>query len=222
MGDEKAIPALNKLASDFWMAEIRKQAAITASALQAPKGVIERGSWLVDDQGESRDPTWVITEGTGRIRSSCRSNRWQWQNHTFALSPDPEVEAHALRFRIENIAGELIGTDHGEWGGSLTWVPFQGVPAVLDRDNVHGLEYADNGAVVLFGLAHLGFNYGYALRVVRKADGTWEQTVLARLPGEPQGHVRLDNDLIAVLSGSRVIILSMKDGILGVAACVPK
>ena len=222
MGDKKAIPALNKLASDFWMAEIRKQAAQTASALQAPKGVVERGSWVVDDQGESRDPTWVITEGVGGIRSSCRSNRWQWQGQTFSLSPDPEIEAHALRFRTENMAGELIGTDHGEWGGSLTWVPFQGTPVVLDRENVHGLEYADGGAVALFGLAHLGFNYGYALRVSLKADGTWEQAELARLPGEPEGHIRMENGDIAVLSGGSVVMLSQKTGIFGVATCLSK
>jgi len=222
MGDKQAISALNKLASGFWMAEIRKQAALTVSALQTSKGVVERGSWVVDDRGVPRDPTWVITEGADGIRSSCKSNRWQWQSQTFALTPDPEAEAHALRFRIENMAGELIGTDHGEWGGSLTWVPFPGTPTVLDRDNVHGLEYADEGSIVLFGLAHLGFNYGYALKVIRKVDGTWEQTELARLPGEPRGSVRMDNGDIAVLSGGRVLVLSQKDGILGIAACAPK
>jgi len=222
MGDKKAIPALNKLASDFWMAAIRKQAAQTASALQSPRGNVERGSWITDDRGIQRDPALVITDGLGGIRSSCTSNRWQWQNHTFALRSDPEVEAHVLRFWTESIAGELVGTDHGEWGGSLTWIPYKGTPIVLYRDNVHGLEYADDGAIVLFGLAHLGFNYGYALRVSRKADGSWEQTEIARLPGEPEGHLRMENGDIAVLSGGRVVVLSQKDGILGVAACVPK
>jgi hypothetical protein len=68
----------------------------------------------------------------------------------------------------------------------------------------------------------LGFNYGYALRVSRKADGTWEQAELARLPGEPEGHIRMEKGDIAVLSGGSVVMLSQKTGILGVAACVPK
>lgn len=222
MGDKKAIPALNKVASGFWMAEIREQAARTVSALQAPKGAVERRSWIINDRGIQRDPAWVITEGMQEIQTYCASNRWQWQDHTFTLRPDPEVEAHSLRFWTESIAGELIGTNHGEWGGSLAWIPYKGTPIVLDRENVHGLEYADNGAIVLFGLAHLGFNYGYALRVSRKADETWEQTEIARLPGEPEGDLRMDNGDIAVLSGGRVIMLSPKDGILGVAACVHK
>lgn len=222
LGDKKAVPTLDKLASDFWMIEIRKQATQVISALQSPLGNVERGSWSVDDQGEMRDPTWVITEGARGIRSSCRSNRWQWHQHAFELSPDPEIEAHALRFRTENMAGELVGTDHGEWGGSLTWVPFKGTPVVLSRDNVHGIEYADNGAIVLFGLAHLGFNYGYALRVARKPDGTWEQTEIARLPGVPEGQFRIDNNQIAVLSGDRAVVLSHDKGILGVAKCVAK
>jgi hypothetical protein len=219
IGDKKAIPKLTKLASDYWMAEIRKQAATTVAALKSPEAVVERGSWIVEDRGIPRDPTWVISDGVGGPRLSCRSNRWQWQGRTFSLRPDLEVEAHALRFRTANMAGELVGTDFGEWGGSLTWVPLEGTPVVLDRDNVHGLEYADGGAIVLFGLAHLGFNYGYALRVVRNVDATWVQTEIARLPGEPEGHVRLDGGNFAVLSGGRVVILSQNDAILGVAAC---
>jgi hypothetical protein len=127
-----------------------------------------------------------------------------------------------LDYQNEKMAGELIGTNNGEWGGSLTWVPYKGTPVIFDRDNVHGLEYADDGAIVLFGLAHLGFNYGYALRVSLKADGTWEQAELARLPGEPEGHIRMENGDIAVLSGGRVVMLSQKTGILGVATCVHK
>jgi hypothetical protein len=219
MGDKKAIPKLTKLASDYWMAEIRKHAAMTVAALKSPKAAVERGSWVVEDRGIPRDPTWVITDGVGGVRVSCRGNRWQWQGRTFSLRPELEVEAHALRFRTANMAGELVGTDFGEWGGSLTWVPFEGTPVVLDRDNVHGLEYSEGGAIVLFGLAHLGFNYGYALRVARNVDATWVQTEIARLPGEPEGHVRLDGGNFAVLSGGRVVILSQNDAILGVAAC---
>jgi hypothetical protein len=55
-----------------------------------------------------------------------------------------------------------------------------------------------------------------------KADGTWEQAELARLPGEPEGHIRMENGDIAVLSGGSVVMLSQKTGILGVATCVHK
>jgi hypothetical protein len=222
MGDKKAIHALNQLASDFWMAEIREQAAQTAAALQTPIGYVERGSWITNDRGMQRDPTWVITDGMRGIRSGCPGNRWQWQGKAFALGSGHDQRAQVLDYQNEKMAGELIGTNNGEWGGSLTWVPYKGTPVIFDRDNVHGLEYADNGAIVLFGLAHLGFNYGYALRVSPKADGSWEQTEIARLPGEPEGHLRMENGDIAILSGGRVVVLSQKNGILGVAACVRK
>lgn len=222
LGDKQAIPALNKLAADYWLVEIRKQAAHVLAALQSANGQIERGSWITNNQGDYRDPAWVITEGVGGMRSSCSSNRWRWQGQTFTLRPEPEVEAQSLYYRSEKLAGELIGTDHGEWGGSLTWVPYQGTPVVLARENVHSLDYVDGGAIVLFGLAHMGFNYGYVLKVLRNADGSWEQKDIARLPGEPQGYTRLDNDQIAVLTGGRVVVVSANDGILGAASCVAK
>jgi hypothetical protein len=121
-----------------------------------------------------------------------------------------------------NMWGELVGTDHGEWSGELTWIPKQGVPVVLIRDNVHGMDYDNDGAIVLFGLAHLGFNYGYALKVSRNTDGSWTQTDIARLPGEPQSWTRLKSDRIAVLTAGRVIVFSSKKGILGVAPCANK
>jgi hypothetical protein len=81
------------------------------------------------------------------------------------------------------------------------------------------MDYDNDGAIVLFGLAHLGFNYGYALKVSRNSDGSWTQTDIARLPAEPQGWTRLKSDRIAVLTADRVVVFSSKEGILGVASC---
>ena len=93
---------------------------------------------------------------------------------------------------------------------------------MLARDNVRGMDYDNDGAVVLFGLAHLGFNYGYALRVNRNADGSWTQKEIARLPGVPGSWTRLKSDRIAVLTAGRVVVFSSKEGTLGVARCANK
>jgi len=92
----------------------------------------------------------------------------------------------------------------------------------LDRDNVRGMDYDNDGAIVLFGLAHMGFNFGYALKVSRNADGTWTQTEVARLPGEPEWWTRLNLDRVAVLAGNKVVVFSPREGILGVASCASK
>ncbi len=222
LGDRNVTAKLDKLASSFWLAELRTDAAQVAAALRSPQGRVERGAWEVMDQGERQDPTWTITEGVRGRRASCPGNRWQWQNETFTTHSGQDETAHSLRFGNGNLWGELVGTDHGEWGGTFSWVPARGRSEVLDRDNVHGMEYDNDGAIVLFGLAHMGFNYGYALKVSQNADGTWTQTEVARFPGEPESWMRLNSDRVAVLAGDRVVVFSSKEGILGVASCASR
>jgi HEAT repeat protein len=210
---------LDDLAARYWLVEVRGDAARAAAALRSPQGRIERGPWDVMENGEFRDPTWVITDGIRGRQQTCSGSLWEWQGEKFKLTPSREAEAHALNFGNGNMWGDLVGTDHGEWSGELTWIPKQGEPLVLVRDNVHGMDYDNDGAIALLGLAHLGFNYGYALKVSRNADASWTQTDIARLPGEPQGWIRLKADRIAVQSSGRVVVFSSKEGIVGVASC---
>jgi hypothetical protein len=219
LGDSDAAVNLDKIAASYWLVQLRGEAAQAANALRSPQGRMKRGTWDVMKNGEERDPTWVITDGIFGQQQSCPRNLLEWQGERFKTDPRRAVEAHALNFGNGNMLGDLVGTDHGEWSGELTWVPKQGVPEVLARDNVHGMDYDNDGAIVLFGLAHLGFNYGYALKVSRNADGSWTQTDIARLPGEPQSWTRLKSDRIAVLTAGRVVVFSSKEGVLGVAPC---
>jgi hypothetical protein len=222
LGDRDATAKLDKLASSFWLDELRQDAAHVAAALRSSEGHVARGTWKVMHQGMRRDPTWVITEGFGGTQASCPGNRWQWQGEMFTIQSSRDERAHSLRFGNGNFWGELVGTDHGEWGGTLSWIPARGRPEVLDRDNVHGMDYDNDGAIVLFGLAHMGFNYGYALKVSRNADGTWTQTEVAQLPGEPEWWTRLKSDGMAVMAGDRVVVFSSNEGILGVAPCATR
>jgi hypothetical protein len=220
LGDQNAAAKLDKLATSYWLVELRDDAAHVASALRSPKGRLDRASWKANDSGMPIDPTFLITGGVRGRRDACPGNLWQWQEEKFKIQQTGGVNAHALRLWNGDVAGELVGTDHGEWGGDLTWIPGEGVPVVLDRDNVRGMDYDNGGAIVIFGLAHLGFNYGYVLRISRNADGSWAQTDIAHLPGEPGSWTRLKSNRIAILTAGRVVVFSSSDGILGVASCV--
>lgn len=222
LGDQNASAKLDKLASGYWLAELREDAAHIAAELRSPKRRVERRPWNMTDRGFENDPTDVITEGFRGPQGSCSGDLWEWQGENFKLLQSRALEAYALDFGNGNMWGDLVGTDHGEWSGELTWVPKQGTPVVLARDNVRGMDYDNDGAVVLFGLAHLGFNYGYALRVSRNADGSWTQKEIARLPGVPGSWTRLKSDRIAVLTAGRVVVFSSKEGTLGVARCANK
>jgi HEAT repeat protein len=184
LGARDAAVNLDKLAANYWLVEVKGDAAQVAAALRSPQGRMRRGPWEVMDSGIKRDPTWVITDGVRSNEQSCPENQWQWQGEKFSVPLARDVNSHSLRFWNGNGWGELVGTDHGEWGGDLTWIPAKGVAEVLDRDNVRALQYDTDGVIAIFGLAHIRFNYGYALKVGRNADGSWTQTDVARLPGE--------------------------------------
>jgi HEAT repeats len=222
LGDQNAAAKLDKLASSYWLVDLRDDAARVASALRSPKGRLERGPWMAMDGGMRIDATDLITDGFRGRPSACPGNLWQWQQETFKLQEARDVNVHKLKLVNGDAAGELVGKDNGEWGGDLTWIPGKGAPKVLDRDNVHGMDDDNGGAIVIFGLAHMGFNYGYVLKVIRNTDGSWTQTEIARLPGEPVGWTRLKSDRIAVLTAGRVVVFSSNDGILGIASCVNK
>ncbi|MDW5266174.1 MULTISPECIES: HEAT repeat domain-containing protein [Acidobacteriaceae] len=221
LGDRNAAGKLENLASTYWLVELKDDAAHVASALRS-KGQVERAPWKTMDRGMQTNPTSLITDGFHGTRDACPSNLWQWQREKFRIQPIRDVNAHALRLSNGNVRGELVGTDHGEWGGDLTWIPGEGVPVVLDRDNVRGMDYDGTGAIVVFGLAHMGFNYGYVLGVSPNGDGTWAQTEVAHLPGEPGSWTKLKSDRIAIMTAGRVLVFSSNDGILGVASCVSK
>jgi len=222
LGDQNATAKLDKLASSYWLVELRDDAAHVASALRSPNGRVDRGSWNLMDRGMRINPTFLITDGVHGRRESCPGNLWQWQGEKFKIQQNREVDAHALRFQNGNLWGKLVGTDHGEWGGELRWIPSKGVPEVLDRDNVRGMDYDNDGAIVIFGLAHMGFNYGYAIKVDRNVDGSWTQTDIAHLPGEPESWTRLKSDRTAVLTAGRVVVFSSREGIVGIASCANK
>ena len=101
-------------------------------------------------------------------------------------------------------------------------VPAEGTPEVLQRDNVVALEYDTDGAIAIFGLAHMSFDYGSALKITRNADGTFNQTEVAIFPSEPTAITRLKDGKFAVLTSDRVVIFSSKDGILGTASCASR
>jgi HEAT repeat protein len=222
LGDKNAIPQLDEIASTHWLPELKDSAARVAGALRSPQGRIEHAPWKLRSGDFLNDPFTVVADGIGRGMRPCKGNTWIWNGNSFRLFASHEDRVSSLQFRNGNMWGELVGTNNGEWGGQLAWRPLKGQPLTLLRDNVVDMKYASGAAIVLFGLAHMSFNYGYMLKVSRNSDGTWDEAEVARLPGVPGAWTDLSPDLFAIHVNGRVVIVSAKDGILGLAQCASK
>jgi hypothetical protein len=129
----------------------------------------------------------------------------------------PYSRAHRTELALGS--GRLVGVNKGEWGGDLTWQPDEGQPQLLHKHNVVAIEPAEGGAIVLFGLAHMGLADGYAVHVSQRADGGWSLTEVARMPSRADALATIGPNLYAAWSANRVVVFSDK-GILGLAGCV--
>ena len=110
----------------------------------------------------------------------------QWQSIDFGL-PDRRrrQDPYTVTARLKRPPGLLTGVNHGEFGGSLVWIPDGGRSAVLFKDfGIMGIEPDDDGAVFITGLNHMGFNFGVVGLLARTGHGQWTLRELAHLPGE--------------------------------------
>lgn len=223
LGDRNATAQLDGVASTYWLPEVRQNAARSARALRSLEGHLDTTEWKLKkmEDGTFRDPFGFVVEGTSLRSPVCKSNHWDWKGHKFILSHSTG-DASSLRFRKDPMFGELVGTDNGEWGGQLAWLPTKGQPEIIIRDNVLGMEYESDegvGAIAFLGLAHMGFDFGYALKVSLADDGSIKKEEIARLPGEPTAWTTIGPGLYAVEANTYVVVFSSGEGVLGLASC---
>jgi HEAT repeat protein len=218
LGDKRALPDLQKVATSHWLPEVRDEATRTMAALRSPKGRLE-GTWKFIPSEGVGEPFQIDQEILGEA-PFCRGQFWAWNGVTFKLQPHQQGPDAQGSLSLQFSGGKLEGTNHGEFGGTLTWKSLDRTAKseVIFRDDVVGMANDGDGAMVLFGQAHMGLAYGYVLRVVRTSDGHWNLSEAARLPAVGEALTTLNPGTFAALSQNRVVVFTRK-GILGMAAC---
>jgi len=213
LGDTSAVPVMEKLASDYWLPEVREKAKQVAGLLSSVGRVSRppRFSRL----SESGDNPFVVDREVLDGVPDCPSKHWQWKDTSFGFT----ARSNERDTELQVPDGKFVGTNHGEWGGELMWRPTSGEPNSIQKDNVVGIEPDEDGPIVLFGLAHMGLAYGYALHVTKSNGETWKSVEVARLPAEADSLVTIGPDLFAAWSDRRAVVFSAKRGILGLATC---
>ena len=213
LGDKAAASKIEAVSAAFWLPEVRELGAKTVAALRARRGTLYRPSAASMDLAEG--PFEITQSILGQV-AACPGHRWQWNDKAFILSENSGKNSHSTPLW----GGTLTGTDHGEFMGELSWVKEPGKPVSILKDNVRALATTVDGeAIAMFGLAHMGFNYGYVLRVERTPGETFNLSEVTQLPAEGGGMVSLGPDLFAVETARRAVVFSSTRGILGLAKC---
>jgi hypothetical protein len=106
-------------------------------------------------------------------------------------------EVHVVRLQTE--AGLLVGTNDGEWGGSLSLTDENGIlrKRLLDK-NVLQLLPSKSGVLVFTGLLHLGSDEGAVWLYSKGGDSTWSIRKIDDLNGKPSAVSSNNGDALAV------------------------
>lgn len=126
-------------------------------------------SYGASDEAEQRekDPDGVVHVHPGNIQET--------------RTPIREVPHVAVR--VED--GWIVGTNRGEWGGEIAFVPDKGDARTLARENVRDLHRVGDRIVATTGIAHLSLNQGGVFEVRRGDGGKWRATPWVSLPFVP-------------------------------------
>lgn len=131
---------------------------------------------------------------------------------------EPVLQVPDLALKVSN--GWLVGSDRGEWGGELVHIPASGQRIVLYDGNVEEIFPLGSQIVATTGLAHLGMNSGFLLRIEEIESGRFSATPWKRLPGAPVSSWLIEGGelLVNTRGGGSIVVGS--DGALRMAECL--
>ena len=138
-------------------------------------------------------------------------NQYNIVEHKRAVEQIPDVA-----LKIED--GWLAGSDRGEWGGELVFIPNTGKAVTLINKNVEDIYKFGDKYVVVSGLAHMLLNDGEVFQLNRK-DNLWYIEPWINLPGAPASSWLVDTGELLVNTYSGGSILISENGDLRMAPC---
>ncbi len=172
LGDRAAVPLLRELAGTHWYAAIRELATSAIAAIDAgrPKGL--------DDAFQDQLPVWGSPAMVRIVPDLLWGDPLAMPATVCPLPGNSEAPA-----RLVFAEGVLSGTDHGEFGGELSWQPSRGGAQILEQRNVTGmLQVGKHTALVVTGLAHMGSDRAALYRVAILPGGRAQSTRLMNMP----------------------------------------
>ncbi|QSX79383.1 hypothetical protein [Agrilutibacter solisilvae] len=108
---------------------------------------------------------------------------------------------YGSEIRLALSDGELIGTNHGEFGGRIEWAGRDAVPRVLVPDeNPVALTRRGEDVFVATGLAHMSHSSGKIIRLRRNGRGSWQVSTVVDLGEAANAATRIDDVTWLVLT----------------------
>jgi len=151
------------------------------------------------------EPAWNASILQEAERSQCV---WKVVHDAGTRSIAIQQNTHEVpkkhQVRLQTETGVLVGTDNGEYGGSLSLIDANGVQIkrLLDTNVLQLLPWK-SGVLAFTGLLHLGVDEGAVWLYSRGSDGNWSIKKITDLDGKPN-EVSIANGEVLVVGGHGV------------------
>jgi len=177
------------------------QTLLLASAVTAAPSIVLR------DAGQPPKGWAVVQQPKSEAEWTCANySQLEW-----VVSGDSAQRAsispykHASEIRLALSDGELIGTNHGEFGGRIEWAGRDTARRVLVPDNNPvALTRRGDDVFVATGLAHMSNNSGKIIKLHRAGGGLWQVSTVIDLGEAPSAATRIDDVTWMVLTTNGV------------------
>lgn len=114
--------------------------------------------------------------------------------------------------KIKN--GWLIGTDMGEFGGSLHWFSSDGKQSYkISDDHVKAFYNTKAGILAIEGLAHLTISEGKVIKIEDDSTGKWESKEFVDLKASPEVVVQEKDGSLLIATTDRLVRISMNGSV---------
>jgi HEAT repeat protein len=203
----KAITALKELAERHWYPPVRTVALESITAIRSGTGREPKkrfGAFDFFDGPPGEDGDFLPEEDAGKLKLPV-------------LPPAPQIAMMIKgedggvqtekRTGIEVDGGYLVGADHGEFGGSISFIDEGGNSHVVADENTQEIYKTAEGVMSVGGLAHMGANSGFIFKLRKAGDQRWTAEKWRALPGAPRFSRLLKNgDLFVSCHGGIVVV----------------
>lgn len=115
--------------------------------------------------------------------------------------------------------GWLAGSNRGEWGGELVYIPGNKKAIKILDKNIKNIYRLGDRYIAVTGLAHLGMSRGMVYELFQDKDGYWCGKEWLKLPGSPRSSSLVETGEILINTVGGGSILLSKNGLMRMAAC---
>lgn len=115
--------------------------------------------------------------------------------------------------------GWLAGSNRGEWGGELVYIPDNGKVIKIIGENIENIYKFGDRYIATAGLAHLSANNGMIYELFQDKEGYWRKKEWLKLPGSPTSSWFVETGWILINTSGGGSILLSKSGSMRMAVC---